>query len=401
MLESLYRQDRDESAIAIPSSAVRKGVFLSANSAIAPKAVAAEHGPRVTELDGLRGIAILLVLLHHLWPTKGALSHLGRISEAGWIGVDLFFVLSGYLITGILLDSAGRPHYYRNFIVRRNLRIFPLYNACLGLYCLLVGLLTTQGKALAASSEPWWFAAYAGNILLAMQTARPASWLFNPLWSLQVEEQFYLTFPAIVAWLKRPLLAKLLIGSFFFALALRMALLHWKPHNVIAPYGLMPCRMDALAIGGLIALARRESPDLLKKPWIGVAAALSALMFCAISVRYTAASQGAIMRTFGPTFLAILFGGTLVMLVVRRQRQLLWVCRTRFLIWLGTISYGLYLLHLPAQMIARYFSGRFLNVEQGTAGDFAGSLAMAFLAAWISWTLFESRVLKLKDRFTA
>ena len=100
---------------------------MSANSAIAPKAVAAEHGPRVTELDGLRGIAILLVLLHHLWPTKGALSHLGRISEAGWIGVDLFFVLSGYLITGILLDSAGRPHYYRNFIVRRTLRIFPLY----------------------------------------------------------------------------------------------------------------------------------------------------------------------------------------------------------------------------------------------------------------------------------
>jgi peptidoglycan/LPS O-acetylase OafA/YrhL len=92
---------------------------------------------RVPELDGLRGIAILLVLLFHFTPTAGPLFFLAHVFQAGWIGVDLFFVLSGYLITGILVDSVGRAHYYRNFIIRRALRIFPMYYACLALYAVL------------------------------------------------------------------------------------------------------------------------------------------------------------------------------------------------------------------------------------------------------------------------
>ena len=87
---------------------------------------AASAGARISELDGLRGFAIVLVLLFHFTPASGPLHPLAHVFQVGWIGVDLFFVLSGYLITGILLDSAGRPHYYRNFIVRRSLRIFPL-----------------------------------------------------------------------------------------------------------------------------------------------------------------------------------------------------------------------------------------------------------------------------------
>ena len=86
---------------------------------------------RVPELDGLRAFAILGVILFHCYPSEGWLSWSRFAGEAGWMGVDLFFVLSGYLITGILLDTVHRPHYYRNFITRRTLRIFPLYYLCL------------------------------------------------------------------------------------------------------------------------------------------------------------------------------------------------------------------------------------------------------------------------------
>ena len=125
-----------------PSSSISR-----ADSPAAP--AGKRNATRVPELDGLRGIAILMVMFFHFttymaqlrnWRTSGLLFFLVDVSQPGWLGVDLFFVLSGYLITGILLDSVGHRHYYRNFIVRRALRIFPLYYACLLLYGVLTYL---------------------------------------------------------------------------------------------------------------------------------------------------------------------------------------------------------------------------------------------------------------------
>ncbi len=99
---------------------------------------------RIIELDGLRGIAIILVLLTHFYPATGFLAPLGPYLRAGWAGVDLFFVLSGFLITGILLDAVEDRRYYSNFILRRTLRIFPLYYLCLPLYCVLIALCTPE-----------------------------------------------------------------------------------------------------------------------------------------------------------------------------------------------------------------------------------------------------------------
>lgn len=151
---------------------------------------------RVRELDGLRGIAVLLVILCHGPGFMGRadlrigrpLSHplfdLLRLFQSGWIGVDLFFVLSGYLITGILLDTTSRPNYYRNFFARRALRILPLYYG----FLLVVALapLHLPGSLMA------WFFVFVGNIAMV---AKPWPGFIGPLWSLQVEEQFYLTFP--------------------------------------------------------------------------------------------------------------------------------------------------------------------------------------------------------------
>src|SRR5690606_14821333 len=91
------------------------------------------HQGHIAELDGLRGIAILLVIVHHFWPDTGPLLAAYDVVHLGWIGVDLFFVISGFLITGILLDTRGERGYFRNYLARRALRVFPLY------YLLVIG----------------------------------------------------------------------------------------------------------------------------------------------------------------------------------------------------------------------------------------------------------------------
>jgi peptidoglycan/LPS O-acetylase OafA/YrhL len=167
----------------------------------------------VRELDGLRGIAILLVLLAH--GTAKAVSAtaalqialslpmavLHCVSTRGWVGVDLFFVLSGYLITGILLDTAGRPHYYRNFITRRAFRILPLYYTFL-LVCLIPALHVSKELLL-------WHALYAGNIQNFLAD-NFGPYCISPLWSLQVEEQFYLLYRWLVKSVRATTLARLL-----------------------------------------------------------------------------------------------------------------------------------------------------------------------------------------------
>jgi peptidoglycan/LPS O-acetylase OafA/YrhL len=352
-------------------------------------------------LDGLRGIAILLVLVFHFTPSSGPLFFLAHVFQTGWVGVDLFFVLSGYLITGILLDSVGRPHYYRNFIIRRSLRIFPLYYACLLLYGFLtfypspirwVDFLHAGGAA--------WYLGYLGNISVFLQSAWPGAAMLTPLWSLQVEEQFYLSFPFIVSAVSRKTLTMLLLASVVAAFLLRVILTLSLPDNLVGTYVLMPCRMDDLAMGGLIAIVQRERPQWLKQRWIGWLTAVSAATFLGICLLFTVTPWSAVMRTLGFTAAGLMFTGILVMLISWRQPFLLALCRLRVLVWLGTISYGLYLLHIPALTVVRRWVTPQLGITPDGSVQLFVSVAVAITAAALSWWLFESRVLKLKDRFT-
>jgi peptidoglycan/LPS O-acetylase OafA/YrhL len=358
-------------------------------------------GPRVSELDGLRGIAILLVLVFHFTPSSGPLFFLAHIFQTGWVGVDLFFVLSGYLITGILLDSVGRPHYYRNFIIRRSLRIFPLYYACLLLY----GFLTFYpspihwGDFLHAGGAAWYLG-YLGNISVFLQNAWPGAAMLTPLWSLQVEEQFYLSFPFIVYAARRRTLTMILLASVVAAFLLRVILTLSLPNNLVGTYVLMPCRMDDLAMGGLVAIAQRERPQWLKQRWIGWLTGLSAAAFLGTCLLFTVTPWSGVMRTLGFTAAGLMFTGILVMLIAWRQPFLLALCRLRVLVWLGTISYGLYLLHIPALTVVRRWVTPRLGITPDGSAQLFVSLAVAIAAAALSWWLFESRVLKLKDRFT-
>ena len=374
----------------------------SATGTAPPAPSVAKHSQgRISELDGLRGIAILLVMVFHFTPRTGPLFFLAHVFQLGWTGVDLFFVLSGFLITGILVDTAGHPSYYRNFIVRRCLRIFPAYYVSLVIYCILTyyPFAPRWGEFLRAGG--WWYVTYLGNIKVFLDGAFPGIAILTPLWSLQVEEQFYLSFPLIVWALKRKTLAKVLGASVVAALALRIALSLATPKSVFGAYTLMPCRMDALAMGGLIAIARRDRPEWLKGRWIGWMTLAAAATFGGVILFYSNSDPWPMgMRTVGYTALDLMFAGVLVMLMSWRQPVLLRLCRLRFLVWVGTISYGMYLLHIPGQLIGRLLAARVVRITPSGSAEFFVSMAMTFALAWLSWTLFESRILKLKEKFT-
>jgi peptidoglycan/LPS O-acetylase OafA/YrhL len=340
---------------------------------------------RVPELDGLRGIAIILILLFHFGPVKGPLGFLAPFFQTGWIGVDLFFVLSGYLITGILIDARGRAGAYKNFIIRRTLRIFPLYYAVL----LLDGYLSETGKV------DWWYFAYLSNVKVFLDNQWPRIPTLIPLWSLSVEEQFYLLFPLLVLFFSRQSLGRLLVGALVGALVIRVGLVLAMPSNITGTYTLMPCRMDSLALGGLIAVARRDYPELLSRRWIGWLAGLCGVVFLIICMTVSTGPWSVPMRTFGFTALDVAFAGVLVLVLRGRVASLIAFCRLRFLVWIGTVSYGIYLLHILVAVIARRHES---SVEPGGSVDFVVSVLVSLMAAWISWVVFEAPLLRLKDR---
>ena len=353
---------------------------------------------RIPELDGLRGLAILAVLIFHLSPANIPL-FAAYFVQAGWLGVDLFFVLSGYLITGLLLDSAGRPGYYRNFIARRTLRIFPLYYVCLILACIIdFGPWPIQWKDFTIAGN-WWYAGFLRNFQVALRNYWPSG-VMTPLWSLQVEEQFYLTFPFLVAVLPRKALARVLIASVFAALMLRVGLLLARPANITGTYVLMPCRMDSLAMGSLIAIGRRDFPETLRGRWVGFVTVVSAAVVAWICWKYGPSPWSRAMRTAGFSAADIAFTGVLVLLIVQRRPFLILLCRMRVLVWIGTISYGLYLLHGPVmELVHRALP--LLRISAGGPGESLLSLAVSLAAAWASSVFFESPILRLRERLTA
>ena len=214
-------------------------------------------------LDGLRGVAVLLVLGFHFLHLDGREElpfdrAVLAAAGAGWCGVDLFFVLSGFLITGILLDAKGSEGWLSTFWTRRALRIFPLHYAYLAaLFLVAPWLLPAAGLAVPATTQAW-FWTYSGNVLFALRGTFDGAPSFTAhLWSLAVEEQFYLVWPLVVALLTRRGVAWACLTAIAGAAALRFALLSHGPELANAAYVLMPSRMDALAIGGLAATLAR------------------------------------------------------------------------------------------------------------------------------------------------
>jgi peptidoglycan/LPS O-acetylase OafA/YrhL len=368
------------------------------------------HAGRMPALDGLRGVAIALVLFHHfvifgLPETEFFLDKAIRaLGRSAWVGVDLFFVLSGFLITGILIDAKGKSRYLRNFFLRRSLRIFPLYFLVLGLTFLILPLLIDMGSAHAAlADDQIWYWTYLANI----EIAREGWSAFNAIdhfWSLAVEEQFYLVWPFVLLALGLSGLVHSCIACIIVALVFRVGLV--LSDEPLAAYVLGPARMDALAVGALLALLARNPGGLerWRQPakWMMSIAGLALLII--FFWRKGLPATDRVVSTIGYTLIAF-FSGALLTLVVTSQRpgQLFSILPLRFL---GHYSYGLYVFHHP--IIIGFATLGFVATDLPT---FLGSRApgfMAFvlvtgglsmLAAMLSWHLYEVRFLRLKDKW--
>lgn len=385
----------------------------------------------------MRGLAVSLVLIHHIssmFQYNSVISKVFRnVLYGGWTGVDLFFVLSGFLITGILWDTRHAEHYFRNFYARRTLRIFPLYYATLILVLCIIPLAslivvkmpaTFQGILNGSyAAQPYWplFCTYLVNVLVAWKGFGSIS--LTHFWTLSVEEHFYLLWPFVVC---RLTLRKLIITSIMLvvgALILRMIAIPLI--NPIAILVLTPFRMDGLALGALLALLWRMPEQKVKiVRWARVILPVTGLiLFTLFCYKGTASSIGHLSQSIGYTA-SILFYGCLLVRVLDTA-WLNSIFRHRVPRFFGKYSYSVYVFHPFPQLLAAPFfalgspshpsmvvhvlktffvsqtlplSGPLLWLDGFVYVLFVP--AASVVIAMLTWRLLEAPCLRLKSFFT-
>ena len=367
-------------------------------------------GPHMLVLDGVRGAAILMVLCVHFIGDAPAYTAFERamvkLANYGIWGVDLFFVLSGFLITGLLYDSKGSARYFRDFYVRRTLRIFPLYSGVLAALFLFLPLSPTSYPAALAESahHQAWLWLYASNVYLAIHRGWVLPYVGH-FWSLAVEEQFYLVWPIVVLSFGRRSLLGICVVVTILALALRGAL-SYAGAGYVAQVVLTPCRFDALCVGGFLALAVRAVG--LERVARTARWALGPLLGLVLLASVWNAVWGTLSDVVLPlrgTLIALTFGSLLVAsLAAKTTGVLSRLLRSRVMCFLGTRSYGLYVFHgiiaygmaehraLLDALGARIGSGAAL-LTAAAAGTGASILVDAASYEW-----FEKPFLRLKSR---
>ena len=371
-------------------------------SELRSEATALQRSAHIAALDGVRGLAILLVLWEHFGPTPARSNFTGfhlilhNLLHAGWAGVDLFFVLSGFLITGILLDAkAGLSRQggsiarcFGVFYARRALRIFPLYYAALAIVAFVTTLRADPHESAVWRGWSPWLWLYSGNIYNARHgwVAGPHGVILNHLWSLAVEEQFYLAWPAIILFCGSRALRFGCIAAIPFSIALRFYIERVTGNNYAATL-LMPCRIDAFAVGGLLAISMRESGVRSTLRWEWTMMGVSAVALLPMFLDFTW------MDILGRTMLAVLFGGLILVAIQSRLRT---VFESTFLRLLGRYSYGLYVLHL---LLYRWINCSMPAAQFGWLLHWIGCAALSFLLAFCSWHLLERRFIRLKQCF--
>jgi peptidoglycan/LPS O-acetylase OafA/YrhL len=359
---------------------------------------------RIPELDGVRGLAILLVLIFHYCdsivrvPEHTWQSYAMLPLRLTWTGVDLFFVLSGFLIGGILYDAKNSGRYFETFYLRRIHRIFPIYYIWIALFVAGLAIVGTHPtgavRALFNRDIPVWsYPLFLQNFFMTQRGLGP-DWI-GVSWSLAVEEQFYMLLPLLMRKLSYRAITRLAVGAMVAAPIFRLLL--WLTGSYhYGPYTLLPCRADSLGMGVLIAIASRN-----KRAWdwladhrtqlYGIACLLGGGM-ALLSVR----QQYFAVYIMGLTWIGAFYATVLVLALVNPGRIERLVFGNSWLRGLGTVAYAVYLFHQAINSLWHLaIFGRQPAITGWTsAGVTILALGSTLLVAAISWRVLEKPLIR-------
>jgi peptidoglycan/LPS O-acetylase OafA/YrhL len=353
-------------------------------------------------LDGIRGIAILMVTLYrfcqflepelHPW-----ISRLVKVSTVGARGVDLFFVLSGFLITGILLRSKEKPSYFRNFFARRALRIFPLYFVSLGFFLYLVPWMIGTSEFEKPHNLQLYLMTYSTNLYMSWVN----EWCFGPMdhfWSLAVEEHFYLVWPFLVLLFCTKRLLRFCIGSIVAIVALRSVAAGIAGTEVSVDV-LTPYRADALLMGAILAVILPNATihhRLRRASWILLFPTAAVILVGGIYQKRWLELSNTLCPLLCCCFMTIV-------LLSPKQSVLTHIVHASPLRVLGKYSYGMYVIQLPLASLLPYHTvvGNVSHPLWSAVAYVIGMTAATLLLAIVTYHSIEVHFLRLKKRFSS
>lgn len=380
----------------------------------APKAF--KPPPHISELDGLRGLAAMGTIVYHYLrgPERdlAAVRVFNAILRASPVALDIFFILSGFLIGGILLRTKESPNYYKTFYLRRMHRIWPIYYLWIGLYFALYFVAQGWGIKPGPYSTAVTFATF---LLLIQNFFSPiveSTYIVAPTWTLAVEEQFYLLTPFCVRWLSKRRLTQLLVAVLGLAALTRGFLYHFIGHGGawgdLAVELFTPCRADALAIGVLVAIIW-STPE--HREWVCKRARIipwGMLVFTALGTtmiyltNYKVPGTYIFNAMFERTVMELSCLSLFLYVLTSPKSRTCDFLRSSMMRELGKLSYCLYLIHWGVLwFLARYVvhtkfgDNPWLDLGMGVAG-----LAISFAIAKLSWRFVESPLIKRGHKYS-
>ncbi|HRH46580.1 MAG TPA: acyltransferase [Pyrinomonadaceae bacterium] len=374
---------------------------------------------RIPEIDGLRGIAILGVLAFHLFgeginyeQSHWLINCLAEISKYGANGVALFFVISGFLIGGILIDNHDSPNYFKTFYVRRIFRIFPLYYGLIVIFYILshansYHLILIPEWMLGFTFSSKWYLIFAQNFPM-VRDGNLGTGILAPTWSLAVEEQFYLTLPFIIRFVPRKFLTSIILALFGGATIFR-AIIWYQTSSLFATKFLMPSCLDLLMIGVLIAILLRfpKSLILMERYGLKLLIAVFLILMICLSILSNLVLKYSPKLEENPfilvaTFLSLIYGLLLILAVISKPKEIInKILCNRILRKFGELSYFIYLFHIGIYFFISWQMGITTKPPFGMIWfvEVGLTLLITFVLAQLSFEYFEKPLIDYGHKF--